>query len=183
MYKPKNYKSNCQVEIPEGLLNGQSMGNLGPMKFGSSTIDDAGCGPLAVYNAMQYMRKPVSLPKVIREMEIYAAPLGARFGSSATLMMIFFWRHHVKFRPVWRIKKIDQTRAGVLLFWTKRPIFSGSHFVFYCKGEDGRMRVYNRYSNSTDVHTYNSIRDMISQKLMFIGFAFKDSNFGEEKEK
>ena len=59
-------------------------------------------------------------------------------------------------------------------------VFNAMHGAY---GEDGRMQVYNRYSNSSEVHTYDSIRDMIPQKLMFIGFAFKNSNFGEEKEK
>lgn len=183
MYKPKNYKANCQVEIPQGLLNGQACGNLAQLKYGGTTIADSGCGPLAVYNMMKYLGRRITLPEVIRELEIYAAPLNAVFGSSAILMLIFYWRHHIKFRLVRKIKKIDQSRAGMLLYWTKRPVFSGSHFVFYCKGDDGRVHVYNRFSNSEELHVYDSIADTIPQKRICMGFALKNKNFGEVKEK
>ena len=177
MYKPKNFKSNNLVKIPEGYLNGQSCVDLAPMKYGSTTVDNAGCGPLAVYNAMLYLGKPTTLPEVLRELEIYAAPIGARFGTSAILMMIYFFRHKIKFRIVRRIKKIDQSRAGVLLYWTKRPIFSGGHFIFYKKEEDGRIAVYNRYSNNRDVHEYDSVGDFVPQKRICYGFAIKNKVF------
>lgn len=173
MYHPKNFKQNRTVPIPSGFLNGQSVGNLAPMKYGGTTVDDAGCGPLAVYNAMQYLGKPITLPEVLRELEIYAAPIGGRFGTSGLLMTIFFLRHHIKFRYVRRIKKIDQSRAGVLLYWTKRPVFSGGHFIFYKKEADGRIAVYNRYSNSGEIHYYRSIGDTIPQKRICMGFALK----------
>ena len=182
MYKPKNFKSNNLVKIPEGYLNGQSCGDLAPMKYGSTTVDNAGCGPLAVYNAMLYLGKPTTLPEVLRELEIYAAPIGARFGTSAILMMIYFFRHKIKFRIVRRIKKIDQSNACVLLYWTKRPVFSGSHFVFFKKDEDGRLLVYNRYSNDRDVHVYDSVGDFVPQKRICYGFAIKNKVFGEVKE-
>ncbi|MBO7631651.1 MAG: hypothetical protein J6S78_04915 [Lachnospiraceae bacterium] len=181
MYHPKNFKMNRTVEVPDGLLNGQSLGNLGPMRFGGTTVDDSGCGPLSVYNAMLYLGKPITLPEVLRELEIYAAPIGGRFGTSGILMIIFFLRHHIRFRLSRRIKKIDQNHAGVLLYWTKRPIFSGSHFVFYKKEEDGRIAVYNRFSNRDAVYYFNSIRELVPQKRMCMGYLLKDKP-GKEKE-
>lgn len=174
MYRPKNFKANCQVEIPDDYLNGQSMGVLKDMKYGATTLDDAGCGPLAVYNAMRYLGSPMSLPKVMRELETYAAPIGARLGTSAILMMIFFWRHHVRFRIIRRVKKIDRSHAGIMMYWTKRPVFSGGHFVFYRRDEFGRISVYNRYSNREEIYRYDSIGEMLPQNRIIVTFALKD---------
>lgn len=169
----KNYQNNCKVELPDGYLNGQSLGTLGEMRFGAKTMDDAGCGPLSIYNAMQYLNRPMPLPKIIRELEIYAAPLGARFGTSGLLMTIFLLRHHIRFRFAWRIKSIDRSKAGILLFWTKRPVFSGGHFVFYKKEEDGRIAVYNRYSNRDSVYRFSSMREVVPQSRICMVFALK----------
>lgn len=174
MYHPKNYKANCLVPIPDDYLNGQSLGVLKDMKYGASNLDDAGCGPLAVYNALRYLGRPMSLPKVMRELETYAAPIGARFGTSAILMMIFFFRHHVRFRIIRRIKKIDRSEAGIMMYWTKRPVFSGGHYVFFKRDEDGRMTVYNRYSNRDEIYRYESVGEMVPQKRIILTFALKD---------
>ena len=174
MYFPKNYKKNSLTVLPEEYLNGQSLGELGKMRYGAVTVDDAGCGPLAVYNMLRYLKRPIPLANIIRELELYAAPLGARFGTSGLLLMIFFFRHHVRFRLRWRVKKIDQSRAGVLLYWTKRPVFSGGHFVFYQKNEEGRIAVYNRYSNRDNIHYYDSIRELVPQKRISMVLEIKE---------
>ena len=178
MYRPKNYKANCLVQIPDDYLNGQSMGVLKDMKYGATTLDDAGCGPIAVYNAMRYLGKPMPLQDVMRELETYAAPIGARFGTSFMLMMIFFWRHHVRFRIFRRIKKIDKSNSGIIMFWTKRPVFSGGHFVFYRRDEEGKISVYNRYSNREGIYQFDSIREMLPQNRVIMTFAFKNKASG-----
>lgn len=173
MYRPKNYKFNKKVSVQDGYLNGQSLGQLGTMRFGAKNVDDNGCGPIGLYNAMQYLGRPMPLADIIREMEIYAAPLGARRGTSGLLMIIFFFRHHVKFRLAWRIKRLDRAKAGLILYYVKRPIFSGGHFVFYRRLEDGRIALYNRYSNSDAIHYVNSIRELKPQKMICLGYILK----------
>ena len=173
MYYPKNYKFNKTVEIQEEFLNGQSLGTLKTMKFGVKTVDDNGCGPIGLYNVMHYLKRPMPMADIIRELEIYAAPLGARRGTSGSLILIFFWRHHVRFRLAWRIKRLDKAKAGLLLYYVKRPIFSGGHFVFYRRMEDGRIAIYNRYSNSDEIHYVNSIRELKPQKMICMGYILK----------
>lgn len=173
MYYPKNYKFNCTVSVPDGYLNGQSLGTISAMKFGRKKVDDNGCGPIAIYNLMQYRGKMMPLPNIIRELEIYAAPLGARGGTSGFLMMIFFLRHHIRFRLRWRIKRLDKADAGILLYYVKRPIFSSGHFIFYRKAEDGRIAIYNRFSNSEEIYYVNSLREVRAQKMICMGFTFK----------
>ena len=173
MYHRKNFKANSQIKLPDGYLNGQSMGDLATLKIGGTTINDAGCGPIAVYNAMQYLGKPLPLAQVVKELETYAAPIDAHFGVSGILLMIFFLRHRVRFRIARRIKKFDQSQAAVLLYWTKRPIFSSGHFVFYRKEEDGRIGIFNRYCNRDQIYYVDSVREIAAQKPIQMGYILK----------
>ncbi len=170
MIWPGNLKKNLQLELPRGYVNGQKLGELGKLRYGLSNAGHCGCGPIAVYNAMVYLGRRISLPKVMRELEWYAASFGAYLGTFPFAVGIFFWRRHLSCKMTWSFKKLEKAEAGILAYWTKRPFFSGAHLVFYEHQADGTYRVYNRYSNRECSYQFQSLNQLTKRSRLIVGY-------------
>lgn len=170
MIWPGNLKKNKQISIPAGYLNGQSLEPLKNLRYGMSTAAHCGCGPISVYNAMRYLGKKVSLPRVMRELELYAAPFGAWLGTFPYAMGIYFWRRHLPCRMTWSLKTLGRADAGIIAYWTKRPIFSGAHLVFYEKTPEGEYIIYNRYSNRGMPYRYKDLKQLTTRGRLILGY-------------
>lgn len=176
MYYPGNYKKNCQVELPEGFLNGQSMGKLAGLRYGLSTMSHSGCGTLAVYNALVALGRPMPLPKIIRELEIYAETFFAFLGTTPFCLAIFFKRHQVPFSMTFSYRKTFESRYSVVAYWTKRPLFSGAHVVFVERLPNGKYRVYNRYSNRDYPYDLETPAELTTRSRLIVGYRYRGKN-------
>lgn len=174
MYYPRNFKKNCQVELPEGFLNGQSMGKLAEMRYGLTSVAHGGCGTLAVYNALVALGRPEPLPKVIRELEIYAETFFAFLGTTPYFLQIYFRRHKVPLHLTLSYKKTFASKYAVVAFWTKRPFLSGAHVVFVERLDNGKYRVYNRYSNRDHAYDLDSPEELTTRGRMIAGYYYRE---------
>ncbi len=175
MIWPGNLKKNKSVPVPDGYLNGQSLEPLRQLRYGMANAAHCGCGPIAVYNGLLYLGKRVPLPKVMRELELYAAPFFAWLGTFPFAIGIFFWRRHLSCRMRFSMKKLEKAEAGILAYWTKRPFFSGAHLVFYRRDKDGTFVVYNRYSNRGVPYRFTSLRQLTARSRLIVGYELKRS--------
>lgn len=151
-------------------LNGQDIGDISKVRYGFRTIGDCGCGPLAVFNAMRFKGLEPDWPKILRYMELTAAPLGALFGTFPFSLGYCMRHFGVKNHMTRSWKKLEAARCGALAYWTKRPIFGGGHFVFYEKREDGTYVVYNRYSNVDHAVEYRSLHEVVKRFCLIVGY-------------
>ncbi len=170
MVWPGNYKKNLRVALPKGYLSGQSLEPLQGMRYGLATVGNSGCGPIAVYNAMCYLGKPISFSKILRELEVYAAPFGSLLGTFPFALAIFFRRRKISYRMRWSLRKLNKAEAGIIAYWTKRPLLGGAHLVFFERMADGRFRIHNRYSNRGTSYVYKSLNEFTKQSRVIIGY-------------
>ncbi|MDO4318143.1 MAG: hypothetical protein Q4C48_08040 [Lachnospiraceae bacterium] len=173
MYWPKNYKHNCRVELPEGYLNGQGVGALAPMRYGLSTVAHSGCGTLAVYNALVALGRPAPLPKIIRELELYAESFFGLLGTVPFFLAVYFRRHKVPLHMTFSYRRTFRSRYAVAAYWTKRPFFSGAHVVFLERLPSGRLRVYNRYSNRGCAYELASPEELTTRARFIVGYEYR----------
>ncbi len=175
MYWPGNYKKNCRTELPEGYLNGQGMGALASMRYGLSTVAHSGCGTLAVYNALVALGRPVPLPKIIRELELYAESFFGLLGTVPFFLSVYFRRHKVPLHMTFSYRKAFQSRYAVVAYWTKRPLFSGAHVVFLERLPSGTYRVYNRYSNRGCPYDLKSPKELTTRARFIVGYEYREN--------
>jgi len=169
----RNFKKNQAVELPPSYLNGQDVGVMKGMKYGFFTVGDVGCGALALYNAMIYKGLEPSLPKIIRYLERTSAPFGAKFGTFPYAMGIALRRFGIKNKMTFSFKKLSEADACLIAYWVKRPIFSGGHFVFSVKQEDGTYMVYNRWSNVSEPRNCKTLREVVKKHCLMVGYILK----------
>ena len=173
LYFPGHFKKNKTVELPAPYLNGQDVGNMKTMRYGFRTVGDVGCGALALYNAMRYKGLEPDFAKILRYLEFAAAPFGAVFGTFPYSMGYCLRHYGVKNRMTWSFKKLSEADACVIAYWTKRPIFSGGHFVFSVKQEDGTYLVYNRWSNVSEPRVCKTLREVVKKHCLIVGYVLK----------
>jgi hypothetical protein len=173
MFFPSHYKKNKTVELPAPYLSGQSIGVLNDMKYGLRTVGDVGCGALALYNAMRYKGLEPDLPKIIRYLELAAAPIGAVFGTFPFSMGYSLRHFGVKNKMTLSFRKLEAAESCVIAYWTKRPVFSGGHFVFCVKQEDGTYLVHNRWSNVSEPRVCKSLREVVKKHCLIVGYVLK----------
>ncbi len=169
MFFPSHYKKNRLVPIPKEYLNGQGLGNLADMRYGFRTIAACGCGVLAVYNAMIYKKLDPDFAKIARYTELTAAPLGALCGTFPFSMKRVLRHFGVDNKMTRSMKKLNSAKAGVVAFWTKYPFLSGGHYFFYVKGEDGKITIYNRYSNRDRAYVVDRLEEEIPKHCLIVG--------------
>ena len=173
MYFPSHFKKHQAVILPAPYLNGQDRGVLRPMPYGLRTVGNVGCGPISLYNAMIYLGMKPDFTRILRYMELTSTPLVAAFGTFPFSMGYCLRHFGVQNRMTRSRKKLAAAQCGILAFWTKRPIFSGGHFVFYVKQENGTYIVYNRYSNVEHPVEYNSLDEVMRPHCLIVGYVIR----------
>lgn len=146
----RNLAFNRQFEV-DGFINGQGLSPVKDMRYGVSTVQRAGCGVIAVYNALLLLGRPQPFYDVIAWGDREAAAL---FGLLGTLP----WKAKDLFRglgcTVSAVRDPAQfdccaRQADVCLFtyWNRRgSIRQGMHTVCL-RYWSGAVEVYN-LSNS-----------------------------------
>ena len=173
MYFPSHYKIHQQVELPAPFLNGQDVGVLRHVPYGLRSVGAVGCGPLALYNAMRYKGLEPDFARILRYMELTAAPFCAAFGTFPFSMGYCLRHFGVKNRMTLSYKKLSEAESGVIAYWVKRPIFGGGHFIFYVKQEDGTYLVYNRWSNVSEPRVCKTLRECVKKHCLIVGYILK----------
>lgn len=165
----KNYEHNKQIPLPEGLLNGQSLGAVSGMKYGRSTVSYSGCECIAVYNALLLHGTPVPFPDVVRYMERFRVLFG--FWGTNFLALGHCLRHfglHVR-RYRFRRRIAAALRPGVpalMVYWTKRRFASSVHTVCVWLCNTDTLEIFNAY-NSCHTSVTESLLHFLRKKLIF----------------
>jgi len=175
MYYPTHYKKHRAhfAAMTPAYVNGQGREMFSKVPFGLKTVGEAGCGPMALYNAVTYVGKKADMPKILRYLELTATPLFGLFGTFPFSMGYCLRHFGVKNRMTWSRKKLAAARAGVIAFWVRRPIIGGGHFVFYTRTLEGKYLVYNRYSNVSEPVEYNSLDEMMKPCCLIVGYVIR----------
>ena len=152
----RNYEHNQKIPLPEGLINGQSLGAVSGMKFGRSTVSYSGCEVIAVYNALLLTGHPTGFCEVARYMERFRVLIG--FWGTNFLMLGHCLRHFglrqrcVRSRERLR-RALDAGQICLFVYWVRKRFRSPVHTVCIRQEAGGMLAVYNLYNNcGTVIH-------------------------------
>ncbi len=148
----KNYEHNKQISLPEGLLNGQSLGAVSGMKYGRSTVSYSGCECIAVYNALLLHGTPVPFPDVVRYMERFRVLFG--FWGTNFLALGWCLRHFGLRTKRYRFRRriaaaLVLYQPALMVYWTKHRFASSVHTVCVRLTDAETLEVFNAYNNCT----------------------------------
>ena len=173
----KNYEHNKQISLPEGLLNGQSLGAVSGMKYGRSTVSYSGCECIAVYNALLLHGTPVPFPDVVRYMERFRVLFG--FWGTNFLALGHCLRHFGLRTKRYRSRKkiaaaLSPGMPALLVYWTKRRFASSVHTVCVRLCDAETVEILNAY-NTCAHPVREKLCDVLRKKLIFAYIPVQDA--------
>lgn len=177
-----NYSNNSRYSI-EGYINGQAVGDVANLQYGSKTFAEAGCGPISAYNALLALGDSESIQDVSAQFEKDGIMLGATLGTNPLAIEDFFADRGYSTNTVFGAdvyknsaydKLFKDQTVGVFTCFNNKDNLTkdGAHFVTIVHRPDGRIDVYNYSSYSQALHDYDSIADMIKQNGEMLPISF-----------
>lgn len=173
MIEKFNYKVNKNIDLGEGMLNGQGCGKLAECRYGFFPMSYNGCEIIAVCNFRKLLGVPAKLCDIAAEIYPYGNSFSGLFGTWPSALGRYFKENSIevtavkdycKFRDEFKLRSY-----AVISFWNARNIFKGLHTVCIENTPNG-VRVYNR-SNKTDVPViYNCLDDYMDAGRFIIGY-------------
>jgi len=165
----QHYEYNCRYTF-NGYLNGQGVGDLSKLKYGNKTFKEAGCGPIAAYNALLTLGVHMSIQDITRHFEINGIMAGGRFGTSPFAIDKFFRDRgcSVKTRcgaDISSESEYDEIfadyTAAIFSYYHGNSLAKGSHFVAVSHRADSGINVYNYADNSKEAKVFASVSELI----------------------
>ncbi len=160
-----NYKENQKIDLSGyeqtgGYINDQNTGEVGKLKYGGGTLDDNGCGIIAVNNALVSLEDKKDIRDIAKEFETGGQVLFGAFGTNPYDIGDYFKKkgYNVEtFTGDDTIYNLDIPDADtyILSFWNSDKIMGGIHTVAMKKLSNGKYRLYNQYPSIKDVESLN----------------------------
>lgn len=151
-----NKAHNKSLTNPSDYINGQDY--YSDWKYGTKTIDDNGCGPIAVFNTMLKLKKEPKFADVLYDLEKYSGTLfmGAA-GADPTHLSEYFKNNGVSYKSYNNfsqmqsaINNMSTSQMAIICFWNGSTVFEGAHYAAVEKVVENNTtsyRIYNAYSN------------------------------------
>lgn len=170
----KNYERNCRRKQPSGLINGQKNCAVSGYSIGIAKVSHGGCGPIAVYNALQAAGRGESFPLIVLGFERYALRAGGLLGGDPGKMERFF--RECKIAAI-RSESYDDfvsvmraVKVGIICYWTAKPGRSLLHFAAVVNMGEKGYAVCNRYSDRKTPSAVKSIEALCPPERFVNGF-------------
>lgn len=171
MITEKNYRYNSNLyrkSFYGRMINGQAVDYVSAMRYGICRMSFNGCEVIAVHNALVYMNKPCPVYEIARYMERFRM-LAGFFGCNPFEIGKALEHFGIECE---KSKRIGNSQAFIISFWTGRRFLSTIHTVFCVRDKNGIL-VRNRYNNCTDVRFYRSSPEFIGQKKIIAVYTIK----------
>lgn len=133
------------------MINGQGVCEFAKLRYGLFPVSFNGCEVISVYNALEYLGKPVPLKTVLGYMQKFCVLFGL-FGCNVYCIGRALSHFGIRYT---RTKSAENAEAFIISSWTGKPFLSSVHTVF-CEKKDGKIKVYNRYNKCSHERFYNS---------------------------
>jgi hypothetical protein len=184
MLANNNYASNQKNSDPAGIINGQA--DFLNYRFGLFSLDEVGCGIIAIYNVLHLLGMPKKLTDLIREFETNSTetvPFGI-LGINPFSIKKYFKHQRIPYSKICRMKDLDKQKeeGGVYLltFWNDaKHLTKGAHTVALCY-TGGRFVVYNRTNGSRETAEFENAIDIIGNGLLIRGYRLYGEFHDEE---
>lgn len=154
-------------------INGQGLSPYKNMKFMARTVGKSGCGPIAVYNALNALGLKKDFDDIINYYSKHKLiNLNGILGTNIFSMAACFKNNGCKCKiyllPNIKIMEriIKRDKIGIILYRHEK----GAHFVCvqYDKYNDKRFIVYNKSNYSPNEYNYDSLVQMSKNNKFFL---------------
>jgi len=179
-----NYKYNIgQGDLPK-YINGQELGEIADYKYGNSTMAQSGCGVIAAYNAISILGGVPNMPELIRYFEQNGMVMNAALGTNPYSIGNYFKGNGYEVENITHNldKALTENNVVILTSWNNAEnILQGSHTVAIKKDKDGRVLVYNPYSNKADKDDFDTIKDYLEGRSLITAAVITNNAETEDK--
>ncbi len=161
-----HYKDNKKLDkYVTGYINGQNFRPYCNYEYGVGTLDYNGCELIAIYNALQALGKARKLSKIIYDFEIHGDMwLNGVFGTKPQAIGSYIRSCGLKtksFNLTSSMDKYVKNNRVFIICYAYANI--GIHTVMAKGLKDGKIKIYNRYSNRNKTYTMDSIKKYVSK--------------------
>ena len=136
------YEKNLQMIFTDRLINNQA--TVSYYNYGGTTLDENGCGVIAMYNYMFRTGNIVSMPDMIKLFEEQGATLGknAEYGTNPYSLPRAFDELGVEYSSV-SLEDLSEAGSYIIAYWNEVDIRKGMHFVLVESDGLGKYTSYN----------------------------------------
>ena len=178
MMADANRMYNRSLEQPDefgnyAYINGQGTNRWKNYKYGASTFENNGCGPIALFNLLRLCGKSPNLPDLIYYLEThYSAIFFGELGTDTYSLNAALYDFggvsgtgHSTYASFNKVLSSNQVVRGLVGYWTG----SGTaHYVAFLKTGNSYL-VFNDSSFGSDGNSYASLNDLFSQGKFIYG--------------
>lgn len=169
-----NYKVNKTIDLGEGPVNGQGVGQVSKMRLGFFPMSYNGCELIAIYNLLLLNgKRGHKLSAIAKEMYAPAWALCGVFGSNVYVLDLYFKRHGIPCEKTVSMKefekRLSEKGTGIVSMWNAHHPFKGIHTVCVEKTETG-IRVYNRYNSKDYPYEYDCLEKLVDKPRFMCGY-------------
>lgn len=172
----ENFAQNSAHDIAGRFIFDQNTPEIHAFRFGKNRADAAGCGPIAVYNALLLTGKGVGFSEVIRRMEqkggaVRGGVWGANPAAIARVLPLFgIQPRHCK-TPEQLASALENGYAAIMMIWNdKNDLRRGAHF-FTVQKTAGGYQAYNRFSGQKTPFTRAHFSEILANARYLSGYA------------
>lgn len=171
----ENHAHNAAHDIAGRIIFDQNTPELEAFRFGKSHAAAAGCGPIAVYNALLLTGKPCAFSDVVRQMEDErGAVCSGRWGSNpaaiARVLPLYGAQPRHCARPKVLADAMESGDVAIVMTWNdKDDLRHGAHFFAIQKTAAG-YAAYNRFSGQKTPFTRAQFSEILANARYLSGY-------------
>lgn len=175
-----NYTHNTSLPAITGYILCQT--DYSDYRIGNSNWADAGCGPIAVYNALKYNGRQMDICGIVRNYELNGYLMAAGYlGTDPYAIADYLDDNLVTYEEfpdndsysdfsTEVMNNINSRRVYIVSYWNGPSISDGVHTVAFATNR-GQIYIYNRYSNSETVDVQSNLAALVSSERYITGYA------------
>ena len=177
MRKNERLQHNKQI-LPklEGYIFGQNRSPVASLCYGrfDRPVEQVGCAAAAVYNALQFIGRPMDFCDILAQFENLRMPwLFGLFGTKPLSLKRFFRRNLIPYQNYYNLNAfrnaLSDGRIGIVCAWNRK--FHGIHFYCVFK-KDNQYQSINQYYSD---HALEFSFKELSSLRFIVGTILKES--------
>lgn len=173
MLEKFNYKRNANIDVGDGLLNGQGREPLASCRYGLFPMSYNGCEIIAARNLGIMLGNKKPLCEIAREIYPYGSALCGLLGTSPYALKRYFsengFKTHMNKDYYTFKKRFRNKKYGVISFWNGDVIFKGLHTVALENSKDG-ISVCNCTNKGETPKVFDRLDDYVSPERFICGY-------------
>ena len=171
----ENHAHNAAHDIAGRIIFDQNTPEIKAFRFGKNHAAAAGCGPIAVYNALLLTGRPCSFSDVLWQMEqkrgaVWNGKWGANPTAVARVLPLYgAWPRYCA-RPEALADAMENGDAAIVMTWNdKDDLRRGAHFFTVQKTAAG-YAAYNRFSGQKTAFTRAQFSEILANGRYLTGY-------------